>query len=368
MRKLQKALLAATLALPLSLSCLAQADSPKEMVLLDTDMVEAFDDGVAMVMLAKADNVKLVGITTVTGNTWLEQGTAFAIRQMEQSGISGVPLATGVQYPLRSNRLELIHDELKFAGRGHDEYLGAFQKPKPESWLASYRQEYGAEPQMKPVDQHAVNFIIDTIRANPGRITIAAIGPCTNLALAVRMAPDIIPLIKRIIYMGGAFFQQGNVAAAAEFNWWFDPEAARIMVRTPVKEQIVVGLDVCEKVVFLREHYDRIVASLKKAGHPMAEMFEKTFVGQNFQKDPKFRHFVWDVIVSAIIIDPTLITEETTRYIDVNDQFGLSYGQSLTYPRVPPVGAQKARIIQSIDIDRFWDMVNDPKFWTKKAS
>jgi inosine-uridine nucleoside N-ribohydrolase len=104
---------------------------------------------------------------------------------------------------------------------------------------------------------------------------------------------------------------------------------------------------------------------MKKAGHPMASMFKKTFVGQNFQKNPNFQHFVWDAIVSAIIIDPTIVTEEVTRYIDVNDQYGLSYGQSLAYPRVPPGGARKARIILSIDIDRFWNMVNDPKFWKR---
>jgi inosine-uridine nucleoside N-ribohydrolase len=365
MTKLQKAVLAALVSLHLSVCSIAQAAPEREMVLLDSDMVEAFDDGVAMLMLAKADNVKLVGITTVSGNTWQELGTAYALRQLQDAKVTGVPVAAGTQFPLHPHRWEYIDREIRLIGRGHDEYFGAFQTPKPLSWQAAYREAYGEDSPVKPVDKHAVNFIIDTIRANPGKITIAAIGPCTNLALAVRMAPDIVPLIKRVIYMGGAFYQQGNITPAAEFNWWFDPMAARIAVRSPFKEQIVVSLDVCEKVVFRREHYVRILETMKKAGHPMASMFKKTFVGQNFQKNPNFQHFVWDAIVSAIIIDPTIVTEEVTRYIDVNDQYGLSYGQSLAYPRVPPGGARKARIILSIDIDRFWNMVNDPKFWKR---
>lgn len=112
-------------------------------------------------------------------------------------------------------------------GRGHDRGVGSFGLEKPECRQAADEKGYGTKPAFAPVDQHAVNCIIDTVRANPGQVTIAAIGPCGNLALAVRMAPDIVPLIRRVVYMGGSFFQQGNTTPAAEFNWYFDPEAAR---------------------------------------------------------------------------------------------------------------------------------------------
>ena len=91
------------------------------------------------------------------------------------------------------------------------------------------------------MDQHAVNCIIDTVRANPGQVTIAAIGPCGNLALAVRMAPDIVPLIRRVVYMGGSFFQQGNTTPAAEFNWYFDPEAARFLGPAERHDLLAIG-------------------------------------------------------------------------------------------------------------------------------
>jgi inosine-uridine nucleoside N-ribohydrolase len=215
---------------------------------------------------------------------------------------------------------------------------------------------------MTPDKRHAVDFIIDTVRANPGEITIAAIGPCTNLAIAVSKAPDIVPLIKKVIYMGGSFYQQGNVTPTAEFNWWFDPEAAKIALRTPFKEQIIIGLDVCEKVIFRRPHYDRLVQTLGQSGQ--AKILRDSFIGQMFEKDPEFTFFIWDVIVSAILIDPSIVTGEVTAFVDVNDQYGLSYGQSIAYPaQCPPEGSLQARIIMDVDIDRLWDMINDKTYW-----
>ena len=114
---------------------------------------------------------------------------------------------------------------------GHDAWVGAFGYPKPESWQKVYRERYGKEPQSRPDPRHAVDFIIEEVRKHPGELTIVEIGPCSNLALAVLKAPDIVPLIKRVIFMGGSFFKPGNVTPTAEFNWWFDPEAARIVVR-----------------------------------------------------------------------------------------------------------------------------------------
>ena len=358
---LKRFLLPALLSAACMLAAPASAqEAAKEKVILDTDMVEMFDDGVAMTMLAASPKVVLLGVTTLTGNSWVQDGTAAALRQLELIG-ANVPVVMGLEYPLRADRHALFKTERQLVGRGHDYWTGSFGLEKPESWQAAYKKSYGADAKLTPVAGHAVNFIIDTVRANPGEVTIAAIGPGGNLALAVRMAPDIVPLIKRVVYMGGAFFQQGNTTPAAEFNWYFDPEAARIALRSPFKEQIILGLDVCEKVVFRKEHYDRLLKTL--GTHPMGAMLRGTFVGQQFEKNAGFTHFVWDVLVSAVIIDPSLITEEVTRFVDINDQPGLSYGQSLAYAEDAPAGAQKARIVKTVDTERFWNMLNDPQYW-----
>lgn len=327
--------------------------SAREKVILDSDMVEGFDDGVAMLALAKSPDVDLVGVTVAAGNTWVPEGVAYALRQLEIAGKS-IPVAAGAERPFRPQRHELFGLERQLFGMGHDAWVGSFGYPNPGSWQKVYRERYGNEPQSRPDPRHAADFIIEEVRKHPGEITIAEIGPCTNLALAVLKAPDIVPLIRRVIYMGGSFFKPGNVTPAAEFNWWFDPEAARIAVRTPFREQIMVGLDVCEKMPFT---FERHQAFLAVQSPQMKALLESTYAGRQFAKDKAFSQYVWDVLVAAIIIDPGLITEERTCAVDVNAEFGPSYGQALAYPGNGPQGSQKARIITAIDQERFWKML-----------
>ena len=340
---------------------LPDASPAREKVLLDTDMVEAFDDGVAMIMLANAPGIDLVGVTTVSGNSWVEEGTAYALRQLEIEGRQSVPVAIGLNVPLHPQRHERFEQERQTSGLAKDAWVGCLDRLKPATWRDTYRERYGREPSLQPSTMSAVDFIINAVRAHPDEITIAVIGPCGNLARAVRKAPDIIPLVRRVVYMGGAFFRPGNVTPAAEFNWWFDPEAARIAVRTPFREQIVFGLDVCEKIEFRREHYERLLNTLGKS--PQADILRSTFLGQSFEKEPAFSYFVWDVLVAAAIIDPSLITRVEKYHVDVIDEFGPSYGQALASSEQPPAGGQEFGIVLDIDQKRFWDMLNDPVYW-----
>ena len=309
--------------------------------------------------------IELVGVTTVTGNSWVEEGTAWAARQIEHLG-EKIPVAAGASLPMRPGRHALFPKERELFGRGQDTWVGSFGHPEPASWQAFYKEHYGADPKFTLDRRHGSDFIIDAVRANPHEITIAAIGPCTNLALAIIKAPDIVPLVKRVVYMGGSFFKPGNVTPAAEFNWWADPEAAQIALRAPFAEQIIFGLDVCEKVIFTKDNYDRLLKVMGSG--PQSDMLKKTFLGQSFAKDPHFSFFVWDVLVAAAIIDPSIITSEKLLPVDMNTQFGVSYGQSLAFEGQAPLGTQKARIILDVDKKRFWDMVCDGKYWTGKKN
>lgn len=338
------------------LFCTATQAQKKEKVILDTDMVEVFDDGITMMMLANAPNIDLLGVTIVVGNTWVPEGTAYAIRQLEVIGKTNIPVVPGIRQPIYPSRFETIKNERILFGIG-DAYVGAAGYPEPKSWESVYLQKYGAEPKVKPLDMKAVNFIIEQVKQNPNEITIIAIGTCVNLATAVRMAPEIVPLIKRVIYMGGSFFKPGNTTPTAEFNWWMDPEAAKICLRTPFKEQIIVGLDVCEKMPFRKDKYEEIISVTKSP--EIKNMFNRNFLKTLYMENPKYVHYIWDVIAGAIMIDPTLITEEVTRYVDVNSQFGFSYGQSVAFEHNQPVGTQQARIILTVDSNRLWKMIAD---------
>lgn len=328
----------------------------KEKVILDTDMVEVFDDGIAMMMLANAPGIDLLGVTVVVGNTWVNEGVAYGIRQLEIIGKEHIPVISGVREPIFPSRFETIKNERILFGIG-DAYVGAAGYPEPITWESVYYEKYGTEPTAKPLDMNAVNYIIEQVKNNPGEISIIAIGTCVNLAMAVRIAPEIVPLVKRVIYMGGSFFKPGNTTPAAEFNWWLDPEAAKMCLRTPFKEQIIVGLDVCETMPLKKDRYDEIINLTKNA--EIKSMLKRNFLYSLYYKDPTYVHYIWDVIAAAIMIDPTLITEGVTRYVDVNSQFGFSYGQSIAYENNQPAGTQQARIILKVDNNRLWKMVDD---------
>ena len=136
-----------------------------------------------------------------------------------------------------------------------------------------------------------------------------------------------------------------------------DPDAAKIAVRSPFAEQVVVGLDVCEKISFRKSRFDDITKILKK--QDLVTMMKRNFLNTLFLENPEYTHYVWDVIAAAIVIDPTLIKEEVTRYIDVNSQFGFTYGQSIAFTSNQPVGTQPARIILTVDEERLWKMIDE---------
>jgi len=324
----------------------------KEKVILDTDMVELFDDGVAMMMLAKSKDIDLMGIVTISGNVWVAEATSYALRQLEIISRPDIPVYTGTRHPFRSWRYEAMKTERELFGQL--DWMGAFNRAEPTSYLKleQDRIPYKGYPKLKPQNLHGVQFIIDTIMANPGEVTILAIGPLTNIALAIRLEPDIISLVKRIVYMGGAFDVPGNMTPAAEFNWWFDPEAAQMSLRAPLTDQLIVGLDVCEKYHFDREIYNRITA-IKT---PVSTFFKGQY-GPSFEKKSDYTRLVWDTIAAAVVIDPTLITEEETRWVDVNAEYNVDYGRSLSYKNQGPVGTKKARILFSINEERFWNLM-----------
>lgn len=330
----------------------------KELVLLDTDMVDMFDDGVAMMLLAKSPDIKLLGVTTSTGNDWSQNATASAIRQLEGIGVSDVPVVNGSTPKNLRKRLANLQNEIDQFGYGFDQHVGAAAKVEPADWRSAYRARYHAEPMLTPINTTPADFIILMVRAHPNEVTIIEIGPCTNLAAAIKKAPDIVPLIKRVVYMGGAFFQQGNVTPAAEFNIWFDPTAAKEVIRAEFKEQIFLPLDACEKVTIHRSDYDAWHKKIKSPAlsELMTLKAQEDFTGVE-------RRFIWDVLAAAVVIDPSLIVEEETMPVDVNDVYSPSYGETLAY-RTAPRGAQTARIVTAVDqvklrvmLDRLFDSI-----------
>ncbi|MGW7456375.1 nucleoside hydrolase [Streptomyces sp. NPDC054797] len=325
-------------------------------VILDADMGELNDDAVTMFMLAKSPRIDLLGVTVVSGNTWVEEGTAYALRQLEIAGRPEVPVAVGAGEPLMPGRQERLTAENALYGTAP--WTGAFESPRPPSYDRLAKAPYGGYPRTRPVRATAVEFIVEQVRKHPHQITFIEAGPATNLALAVRSHPEIVPLLKEVIYMGGAFDKPGNITPAAEFNWWFDPEAARIAVRTPFAKQTVLPDDAAVGVKYTRKEYEAVVAG---PSTPVTRMF-RDLQGPEFAKDPAHFTYVWDALTAAVLLDPSLAVGPEERYVDVDATFGPDYGRSIGYrldefaaPR-NPVGTRRATVVTRIDAGRFWPL------------
>ena len=332
----------------------------KEKVVFDTDMAEMSDDACALVMLAQSERVELLGVTVCVGNTWIEEGLAYSLRHLERLGLPEVPVFRGITEPILGLRGDRLDAEEKLFGKVL--YRGAYARPRPPSFRQLAQVPYGGYAKTGPAPGDAVDFLVASVKRHPHQVTLLMVGPTTNLAVAVRKHPEIVPLVKRVVYMGGAFDVPGNTSPAAEFNWWFDPEAARIVLRTPFPQQIVVPLDICERVFYTRAEYERIAAAPPT---PIVTMF-KDFQGPEFAKDPTKTSFVWDSLAAAIVIDPGLATKTKELYADVDVGFGPNYGRALGYwPLAPrdidrpadfPAGTQRVKVVIDVDRKRFWDL------------
>ena len=332
------------------------AKAPEKIpVILDTDMVDLFDDGVAMLILATSPKVDLKGITVVIGNSWVEEGVASAIRHLEGIGRTDIPVMAGNNKPTRPGRIENIQAEKKRWGRGHDSHLGAAGHPQPASWQETYREWYKGEPTIGPKSEDASDFIIRTIKENPHKVVVVGIGTGGNIAKALEKDPSIAPLAKEIVYMAGAFLHAGNVMPTAEFNVWLDPEAAKKEYRGAWPKQTFFPLDVCENQ---RINYKDFLQLEKRVKNPVfKDMWERHYQTPLFRNDPKFENYIWDVLAAAYVIDPSIITKEVFMPVDVNDTYSLSYGETLAFVGPGPEGSQKAHIVQEVDRKKIWTML-----------
>ena len=169
---------------------------------------------------------------------------------------------------------------------------------------------------------------------------------------------DVIP----VCIPGESIF---NPPPAAEFNWWFDPEAVRITLRTPFRAQVVVPTDIAEKVYYTKAEYDRIASAPET---PITKLF-KQIQGPRFEKDPKARSHVWDALTPAIFLKPSLATRLDDRFPDIDVTYGPNYGRSIGYhqsrrrsldqPSDFPAGTQKVKVLMEIDAKGFWDLYVD---------
>ncbi|WP_296793957.1 nucleoside hydrolase, partial [Variovorax sp.] len=329
-------------------------------IIIDSDYNTMSDDGQLGAMAAQLQaegKVDVLGISVVSGNKWLRQGVAEALKSVERLGVGErIGVYVGENYALNHTKAD-IDAEMK-AGAGGDGYLGAWSSPEPKSDADLVPIPEGFATHTKAQAKGAVDFLIDAIKANPKEVSILAIGPLTNIALAAKRAPEIVPLIKEIIYMGGAVHVAGNTTKTAEFNWWFDPDAAQYVVRLPIP-QVVLPLDVTDTVLMTKAIYDKIAHPATPT--PVTEVFRKEWFADSFETKPGYTSNIWDTLTIAYLLDPSYATEVSEEYVDViakprDPENGRSVGYA-----TPPAGVplQKMKVVKKFDNARFYDLYVD---------
>jgi inosine-uridine nucleoside N-ribohydrolase len=333
MPRLSSALAAALMVV--SASAAAQP-APAHKIIFDTDFViPPQDDSMALILALKSPELQILGVTTVAGNDSVERATADALRVLEIAGRTDIPVYRGANMPL-------LHEKTDFAASVHGRWWSDDPPPAPPGGFAK-RQ---AEP------ASAMDFIIRTVNANPGEVTIVAIGPLTNVAMALRQEPGLARRIKRLAIMGGAFASlpdgAGNVTPNAEFNIWVDPEAARAVLRAGIPTQIT-PLNATRKTRFSREWFEKIAA----ANTPLTALIKERMAGR-FEKDPNAGGQMYDQLAVAALIDPSLVTS-VDLYVDVDANRGPSYGTTVggRKPWGGGEGARQMAVQHDVDFPRF---------------
>jgi len=223
-------------------------------IIIDTDPGQ--DDAVAILLALASPELDVLGITCVAGNVPLPLTSRNARMICELAGRTDMKVFAGCERPLTRHLITAEHVHGKSG-------LDGTELP---------------EPVMPMAEGHAVDFLIDTLRAQtPGSVTLCALGPLTNLATAFQRAPDIASRVSEVVLMGGAYFQVGNVTPAAEFNIHVDPEAAEIVFKSGVP-LVVIPLDATHKALTTRARVEAFRALGTPVGHAVAgwtDFFER---------------------------------------------------------------------------------------------
>lgn len=285
---------------------------PKK-ILFDTD--PGIDDACAILLALASPELSVEGLSIVHGNCSLEQATINALSTLELANATHIPVAKGCELPLVQPSL--------LAPETHGETgLGYARLPTPR---------------IRPITQHGIDFLIERILSSPGEITLVAIGPLTNIALAIRQEPRVVESLKELIIMGGALRYEGNTTALAEFNTYVDPHAAHIVYHAGIPTTLV-PLDVTYQCILRPSDVKR----LQQVDSPVTK-----FIADATRFYMEF-HDEYQKLEGCVINDPLALAltfaPELCMYqelaVDVDISGGISMGKTIgdfyNYAKKPP--------------------------------
>jgi len=170
----------------------------------------------------------------------------------------------------------------------------------------------------------------------------------------LRLHPDLERSVQRIVFMGGNVHVPGNASAAAEFNFWFDPEAAQVVLRSRIPEKIMFPLDICNHAVLTRARFDEIVAVQTAITERYKKDYGMRYPG--FLKNPNATGFLWDELAAAWPLDTGFATQSETAWLDIDTRFGKTYGATVSLDRRMAPDATPVRVMLDLDFPRLWTL------------
>jgi len=317
----------------------------------------ATTDMQSILIFLQSDKFDVLGITTVSGDQWVKEETQRTLRLLEIAGRTDVPVAEGAEFPLlnskeESERWEALYGKFRYKGCWSD-----FSK-SPEGTPPAFREAYHdpdvipplveAAPHIKALDETAAHFIVRMVHRYPGEVVIWAGGPLTNIALALRLDPEVATLAKELVLMGsGMYANNGGITGIdgrREFNWWFDPEAVQIAMRAPWKKITITPIDISVKTSV----NPAIRAAIAKADTPVARYLTQYSV----------ESFMWDELSAAALVDPSIITGQKQLYVDIDIDHGPSYGETLFWqPGTELPSYERISTVQfDVDTQKLYDL------------
>lgn len=301
--------------------CLAQ---PRRKIIINEDCSGPGGSNMqTLLTLIQSPQVEVLGITVVSGDQWRDEEVAHTLRLLELIGRTDIPVVPGAEFPLVRTRKEAQmwqerYGKAAYAGAWDDRWWheASVIPPMPEG-----------QPTTKPADEDAPHFLIRMVHKYPHEVTIYEGGPMTNLALALSLDPEFPKLAQELVFMGGSLSPQTNNPEFLnnprhEFNFWFDPDAAAVVLRAPWKKIICTPVDISVKTQMTAA----MVKEIEAAGTPAAK-----YVSQFAMLTPG-ADIMWDEITAAAWLDPSIITKSEERYMSVDLDRGAGYGNTLTWP------------------------------------
>src|SRR5438046_10206969 len=261
------------------------ASAQKIKVIVDQDARgPGTSDQQAILVFLQSDRFDVLGITTVSGDQWVKEETQHVLRMLEISGRQDVPVYQGAEFPLlnskeESERWEALYGKFEYKGWWTEHFAAnrstVYDEPHPSPDFVPPMKE-GA-PNIQAAPGSAAEFIVKMVHKYPGEVVLWAGGPLTNYALALKLDPEVATLAKEFVMMGGGLYADkgaidpGAIDARREFNWWFDPEATRLVLRAPWKKVTITPIDISVKTRFTED----MKATMSKAITPITQYLDK---------------------------------------------------------------------------------------------